>query len=354
MSPAQTNPSQGAGGGGPRAGRPTLAAIGAASGLSPATVSRVLRGLPGPSERARRAVHVALGALGVAEGAPAAATGPGPVALVQRRPLAAEVDAYEQLQQELVRTLSVAGRIALQVYIGTDLPWRPGMLREAGATGAILIGDAVPPEYALQVRELGIPTVRIGSAGEEGDTEQAGTPSAGAIALDRAAGVATAVGHLIQLGHTRIGLAVPEAPGSATLVGAFRRELAAGLHIMASRDQAPVTRAQPILLAGTRAADELLGGGVSAIISCAPALSFGVLEAARRRGLRVPEHVSVVTVGEMPEAAVLDPPMTQLAFPWSIIAESAVRELSATTHTRPLVVIPDLVLRRSEAPLRRR
>ena len=66
---------------------------------------------------------------------------------------------------------------------------------------------------------------------------------------------------------------------------------------------------------------------VAAAISCAPAITFGFLESTRRLRLAVPQDFSLLTVGDMPDAEVIHPPMSQVTFDWAALAEAALREL---------------------------
>ena len=138
----------------------------------------------------------------------------------------------------------------------------------------------------------------------------------------------------------------------------YRRSMADLLHIPATRDQAPVAQAGPGILAGAQAADGLLRANCSAVISCSPALTFGVLESARRLGLDVPQDLSLLTVGEMPDADVVHPPLSQVTFDWGRLAQTAISELErlmAGARTLPdYSVAPELVLRSSELPVRTR
>jgi DNA-binding LacI/PurR family transcriptional regulator len=166
------------------------------------------------------------------------------------------------------------------------------------------------------------------------------------------------VRHLIHLGHRRIGISVPDDSSAPSRVAAFRRSMADVLHIPATREQAPVAAAGPGILAGSQAADRLLDANCSAIISCSPALTFGVLESTKRTGLDVPSDVSLLTVGDMPDADVVHPPLSQVTFDWANLAQSALAELERLirgSRTLPdYSVSPELVLRSSAQPVRTR
>ncbi|WAL40020.1 substrate-binding domain-containing protein [Brevibacterium sp. BRM-1] len=344
----------------PRRAGPGLALIARTAGVSVSTASRVLRGAPGTSAAARRAVEIALGTLGVqAPGAGALAAPAGPagsgesgagaapalIAVVQNAPEGTEVDAFEALHLALVRRLFDVGRAAVRILTGPGIGSAAQAAARAGVRGAIVLGGGSAGREARALEAAGVPVVRVSNA-----------PHAGArqFVLDSVRGIATALRHLVHLGHRRIGLAVPQDSAADARIAAFRRTLAAEMHIMASRDQAPVAIAAAGVLGGAQAAQELLAKDCSAVVSCAPSITFGILEAAGRAGLRVPEHLSLLTVGEMPDADVLSPPMSQVGFDWEAIAAAAVRELDRVIADPEVgldySVAPELVLRASEAP----
>ncbi|MEV0984202.1 LacI family DNA-binding transcriptional regulator [Brevibacterium sp. NPDC049920] len=326
----------------------SLARIAEVSGRSESTVSRVLRRAPGVSAEARRAVEVALRTLGVS-GAEAAPSDRGIIAVVQAVVLGADVDAFESLFLEMVRRIYRVGRVALRVTTGPELESSATRLQEFGIVGAVVLGGQSAGPEAKRLAALNIPVMRVSNARHEGT---------GQIVLDATQGIDTAVRHLVHLGHRRIGIAVPEDSAAASRVAAYRRSMADLLHIPATRDQAPVAQAGPGILAGSQAAERLLQANCSAVISCSPAITFGVLESARRAGLDVPRDLSLLTVGEMPDADAVHPPLSQVTFDWPQLAQTAIGELErliAGSRTLPdYSVTPELVLRSSEMPVRTR
>lgn len=347
----------------------TLKQIAAASGLSVSTVSRVLREQPGTSAAARRAVEVALGTLGVRHEDEARTSGT-VIAVVHAAPIAGDVDPFESLHLEIVERIFALGWVAVRVQTGPDLASAAEVLESFGVAGAVVLGGGSAGPEAERLAALGVPVIRVSNAGHAGFAQ---------LVLDSSEGIRLAVRHLIHLGHRRIGLVVPEDSAASTRVGAFRRAMAEVLHIPATRDQAPVVVAGPGILAGSQAADELLEAQCSAAISCAPSITFGFLESTRRLRLSVPQDFSLLTVGDMPDAELVHPPMSQVTFDWAALAEAALRELErlmradsrgqqtgggssgSTGESRgrspqlpDYKVSPDLVLRASERALDRR
>src|SRR5699024_8963708 len=188
----------------------------------------------------------------------------------------------------------------------------------------------------------GLPLIRISNARHDD-----GIPR---IYLDATGGIDTAVAHLVHLGHRRIGLAVLRDSAAPARIAGVRRSMAGILHIPATRDPAP----------GVAAAEELIDLRCTAVIACAPSLSFGLLEAAQRLRLDVPRDLSLLTVGDVPDADVVEPPLSQVVYDWAMVAQSAIDEIRAMIASGEsgahvdYTVDPDLVLRSSSVPPQRR
>lgn len=124
-------------------------------------------------------------------------------------------------------------------------------------------------------------------------------------------GVSSAMDYLLELGHRRIGYL----GGRPDLQSAVRRE--EGYRESLQRAGIPV---DPDLM---ESGDYLRGtayGSVRRLLSLKPAvtaimvasdeMAFGVYDAAREAGLRIPEDLSVVGFDNIPESAMVDPPLT--------------------------------------------
>jgi LacI family transcriptional regulator len=65
----------------------------------------------------------------------------------------------------------------------------------------------------------------------------------------------------------------------------------------------------------------------TAIFSCSDLMAIGVYDAARERGLRIPEDLSVVGFDDLPEAGWTTPPLTTVRQPIAELGAAAVRML---------------------------
>ena len=84
-------------------------------------------------------------------------------------------------------------------------------------------------------------------------------------------------------------------------------------------------------------------------------MAFGVYEAVRQRGLRVPDDVSVVGFDDLPEARWASPPLTTVRQPLAEMGRTAVSLLSRllerqSFETLHVELATRLVVRDSTAP----
>jgi DNA-binding LacI/PurR family transcriptional regulator len=177
------------------------------------------------------------------------------------------------------------------------------------------------------------------------------------IDVDGAAGAATAVEHLIRLGHRRIAyLGIdPDFSFSYFRLKGYQQSL----------EQASVPVDPALIHEGLT---ELTAPAVvhslltlpappTAIFASADFLGMAVVKAAREAGLEIPGDLSVCVFDDSPLVQHVDPPLTAVSQPNRRLGEEAARLLldSLDTAGGPLVqrlVIPALVIRQSTAGVR--
>ncbi len=150
--------------------------------------------------------------------------------------------------------------------------------------------------------------------------------------------------HLVGIGHKKIGFVsgpVGTETATARQAGYEEAATAAGL--------APIVALGDFRVeGGRRAADELLGQGVSAVVVANNLMAIGTLQAIRAAGLRVPADLSLVAIDDPPWAELTDPPLTTLAQPVRAMANAAVELLLQRLQgkrKRPKRLVFDLVFR---------
>jgi len=167
-------------------------------------------------------------------------------------------------------------------------------------------------------------------------------------------GAHNAVRHLLGLGHRRIAhiTGVPWHPDSIERQEGYAEALAtAGI----ARDPALVREGEWEEQSGLRCTEALLEAGTrfTAIFASNDQMAFGAGLALLRRGLRVPEDISIVGFDDLPSAAFTWPPLTTVRQPAVEMGMAASQALVAELRGDRLV-LPTfdaaLVLRDSTAP----
>lgn len=198
-----------------------------------------------------------------------------------------------------------------------------------------------------RLREQGMPLVLVSGFAPDVDAPQ--------VSTDERAAARLAVRHLVAQGHRRIGLVLGPlrfVPSQRKCSGFVEALIEAGLATDA--DDARQHHASSLFTVegGTAVASELLDAGHTALVCGSDLMALGAIRAARARGLRVPEDVSVVGYDDSTLMAFTDPPLTTIHQPVQTLARAAVQmllsEIRGERVTRTeMLVEPELVVRRS-------
>jgi len=316
-----------------------LADVARQAGVSEATVSRVLNGKPGVAHEKREAVRQALDRSGyerptLLRGERARLVG---LVLPELQnpifPAFAEIVGASLGRQgftPLLCTGTAAGATE-QEYVDVLLGHQVAGVVFAG--GLYAHADARHDHYAL-LAERRLPAVFLNAAIAELDFPR--------VSCDDAKAVEQAVGHLTALGHGRIGAVL----GPSDHVPSCRK-------LAAHAFDPELVEHVPFGLEGAEAAARtLLRRGATAVVCASDVLALGVIRAARRAGLRVPEDCSVVGFDDSSLMTCVDPPLTTVRQPIAAMARAAVEILTGTIDGRPvpareLLFEPELVVRGS-------
>jgi LacI family transcriptional regulator len=320
------------------------------SGVSIATVSRVLNGTARVSDEARERVLAEAAAL---EYVPSAAAR----TLVTRRSQILGIvlntgDDHPDIGHPFFQDV-LAGLKHEAGDLGYDLlvfaAYRPKeFLRRAlhhRVDGLILMGvDRHEPELA-RLLERRIPAVAV-------DLDVTGE-RVGFVTSDNVAGARLAVRHLHALGHRRIATVTgpPRLPPGGDRLQGYRGELVA-LGIGEREDD--VREGDFYAESGYREGQALLGVAdrPSAVFAASDMMALGVIRAARQLGLSVPGDLAVVGFDDAPLAAHADPPLTTVRQDKFGIGGAAATALVGMIESEaappPALVLPvELVVRRS-------
>lgn len=271
----------------PRSHSATSIDVARAAGVSQTTVSRIVNGHPGVSERARAKVQAAIEQLGYRPNLSARS-------LVTSRTQTIGVvlgdltnSYYAELLHTISRELNDAGYRTLMLSdragSAEDLA---AMLWEANVDGVILTTTLLSPVDEGRIVSLGKPAVTMGPDAAA-DTD--------AIFPDNLDGGRIAAAHLLTLGHHRIGV-IAGPLGAASVQDRHRGFLAAHEAAGVAFDESLLEIADLDYQRAFDAAIRLLQAPEppTAIFCHNDLVAFAALNAAKSRGVAVPAEVSVL------------------------------------------------------------
>ena len=218
---------------------------------------------------------------------------------------------------------------------------------ELGRSGVEALRSAAVDGYlAFEVRDEA-----LASVDEPVVAIEAWEGAAPRVRLDVERGIEATLGHLLELGHRRLGHLA-----SAIDVPTFRvREERAGAELAAAgHDPADVVRVRSrfTLEDARKAGHELLDAGPSAVFCDDDVLAAGLHLAARERGLAVPEDLSITGFDDLDLARVLD--LTTVAVDPKRLGRTAIEVLARLMEggrvAEETVVPVELVVRGSTGP----
>jgi len=289
------------------AARPTLVLVAQLAGVSVASASRALNGLPSSSEMAIR-VRAAADELGYAPNAMARSL---KVSRTQQLVFSvADVGnpVYVAMMRAIEPVVRSAGYRLVLSSTGSDPKEEIGVLKSLAhgyADGVILSPLRITDDLLEELLRARVPVVVVGTlpAGAEFDNVQADSPR----------GVRLALKHLFETGRRRIAfLNGPEdtVPGSARAKGFQRTTVRLGI------DPDPALRisaADFTFAAGQDAAAELFDRiRPDAVLAANDLLAVAALHDLGARGLRVPDDVAVVGMDDTDLAVLARPSLSSV------------------------------------------
>jgi DNA-binding LacI/PurR family transcriptional regulator len=222
-----------------------------------------------------------------------------------------------------------------------------GILEARHCDALLFLGDLRDrPGLIEELKDTSIPVVALWHGSRE-----SGIPT---VSVDNRSGMAAVVDHLVGLGHRRIAFAGPRRLGDITeREEAYLASLARhGLERCPDYD----VDASNDFAGGVRALDQLMGlrPPPTAIVAPTDVLAIGMLHAAQRCGLRVPDDVSISGFDDIPVAAVSVPALTTVRMPTEAMIAAAldlvIGPAPAGADSHP-VLQPELVVRASTGPV---
>ena len=304
---------------------PTIRDVAARAGVSVMTVSRVVNKQSWVSPATRAKVERAIEELNYAPNATARALAGGDdrrVALLYR---SSTTSAY--LGELLLGGLDEAARhhlhlVVEQCEMGASVEEVMAQIAQARVSGVIM----PPPlcdwdELTEALTRQGIPAVAIAP-----DQGRAGLL---VVAIDDRQAASDMTGHLIELGHRRIGFIQgnPQHRSSARRLEGYRQAMAAhGLPV----DDDHIVEGDFSCRSGLEAADRLLALPVppTAIFACNDDMAAAAITIAHQRQINVPADLTVCGFDDTPLAAAIWPTLTTIRQPIRDMSRAAMTLLA--------------------------
>lgn len=333
--------------------RTRLADLAAHSGVSTATVSRVLNRKPGVAESTRQAVFHALDMLGYERPRRMSAPSAGLIGLVIPELTNPVFPAFAQAIETALAHHGFTPLLCTQTSSGVSEDEYVETLLASDVAGIVFVNglhaDSQSPVGRYErLTERGLPYVLV-----NGHRDELDAPS---ISVDERLGMDIAVRHLASLGHTRIALAV----GPDRLVpAALKRE---GFTTAMKRYLGPGVEHRVItslftVEGGEASARALVREGATAIVCGSDLMALGAIRAVSQAGLRVPDDISIVGFDDSVFVNFTDPPLTTLRQPVDAMSQAVVDLLFAAMQggsdpAPELRFAPELIVRGSTSKVR--
>ncbi|MBB5867711.1 LacI family transcriptional regulator [Allocatelliglobosispora scoriae] len=333
-------------------GRATVRDIAAQTGVSIATVSRVLNGQDNVAPHTRDLVRRAVDELGAQAPAPRSQGAPRSAEAVFVRCPYLLTDYFGLIVSSIAETLDLHGRHMI-LDAGEPAAAKRALVdlhARAGISGAILILPPEPVEEIIALRARKVAFVVVDPR----------TPLPGdivAVSAAHAAGARRLAAHLIELGHRRIGvIGGPDEwmASDARLAGHGSALADAGLLLQPELHRS----VHPTTEDGYRAACHLLDlpDRPTALVGFNDKIAVGALRAAAERRLRVPQDLSVAGFDDIELSRATSPLLTTVRQPLQEMGRMAVTQLLRLQERHRLDALhvdlaTELVIRESTGPV---
>ncbi len=333
---------------GQAAGRVTLEMVAEAAGVSAASVSRILNGTAIVSADKRAAVDAAIARLGYVPNPVARGLAGGRTLSIGVVTQAIDSPFYGSALRGIEEALTPAGYSALFVsgqWSAAQEARCIDALRSRRVDGMIVLTGRLS-DAALSTMAQELPVVVTGRSLR--------APGLVALDYDNEEGARLATQHLLALGHRRIAFICGDLkhPDGKQRLRGYRKALAAA--------RVPAVPALELAgdfteASGLAAIERLTDSGTpfTAVFASNDQMAFGARLGLHRRGLRVPEDVSLVGFDDLATAVYSTPPLTTVHHPvheLGRLAAQAMLQLLAGAEPAPVLPPPHLILRESTRP----
>ena len=228
------------------------------------------------------------------------------------------------------------------------------VLREQRAAAVLLVGSAPtgPPEAARvrkYARDMHAIDGRLVLCGRPAERT---APLAAAIDYDHFGGMYSATSHLLELGHRHIAFigARRGFSTSESRLEGYRHAIADSGVALPGKWVRPCEHSpESGEVATRRLLDEV--AGITALVCATDTIAIGAYRELRRRGIGVPQEISVVGFDDMMLVGELSPPLTTVRVPFEELGRrAAAMGLGLDDPSRAVILSTELVIRGSTGP----
>ncbi|MBA2266387.1 MAG: LacI family DNA-binding transcriptional regulator [Chloroflexi bacterium] len=324
----------------------TIDDVAARSGVSTATVSRVLSGSVPARAATRERVLAAARELDYRPSSIARA-----LKRQETRTLGLLVtDITNPFYPQIVRAVEAAAHergYGIVLANGGDDAARElehlDLLIERRVDGIVIVSSRMTRRHAERLHRTAVPVVLVNDT-----VAGSGLPT---VTTAHRRGARLAAEHLIQLGHQRI--AHIGAPADQAASGQRRQGVRDAMR-RAGLGEPLIAIGDGGVAGGAHAAEALIDSDITGIVAYNDLTAIGALRALRRAGIGVPEAVSVVGFDDIDLAAWTDPPLTTIRQPTEALGRWAVEHVADLLAGHddglgisPVLLDPEIVVRDS-------
>lgn len=217
-----------------------------------------------------------------------------------------------------------------------------------GFSGAFLLGFSLHDDWVKQLHKTQVPTVLL-------DNYIPVNSHVGYVGTDSMEGIALAVDHLYRLGHRRIAF-LNGSKNSMVSDERYQAFCQSMLEHNLKIDEKLVEYGYYVPDCAKYHVPTFLENSATAIICASDLIASGVIAEVEKRGLRVPEDISVIGFDDLPIAEQLKPPLTTIRQDRTDLGKSAFLLLDGLVHgisISKMLLRAKFIERSSTAPLKK-
>lgn len=218
-----------------------------------------------------------------------------------------------------------------------------------GYSGAFMIGFSIHNDYSMQISKTRMPTVLF-------DNYILNNSKVGYVGTDHYEGLKLAIHHLHSLGHTKIAflngarntmVSSQQTQAFSTIMNELN--LYVDPHLLESGYYVPDCAKYHV--------PKFIDRGATAIICASDLIASGAISEVQKRGLKVPEDISIIGFDDLPICQSITPQLTSIRQDRLSLGKSAMMLLDCLINNIPIskaILRADLIIRDSTAVVKNR